>query len=145
MGLLPGLRRRPAQRRGQRHHGRARVGIASPLSACGIFRLGGAVARVGEDETAFSGRGTVHTFNININGVCESANGFADARQWVRDSWSALEPCHDGVYVNFLMDQGAERVRQAYGEDKLRRLRALRQHYDPANAFRSNQKIAPDG
>ncbi|MET9511934.1 BBE domain-containing protein [Streptomyces flavidovirens] len=63
----------------------------------------------------------------------------------MRDSWSALEPCHDGVYVNFLMDQGAERVRQAYGEDKLRRLRALRQHYDPANAFRSNQKIAPDG
>ncbi|MBT2530190.1 hypothetical protein J7E91_33775 [Streptomyces sp. ISL-99] len=80
--------------------------ITSPLSACGIFRLGGAVAGVGEDETAFSGRGTVHTFNIdiNINGDCESANGFAVERQWVRDSWSALEPCHDGVYVNFLMD-----------------------------------------
>ncbi|MGX1886863.1 FAD-binding oxidoreductase [Streptomyces sp. NPDC055287] len=116
--------------------------IDSPLSTCGIFHLGGAVARVGEDETAFSGRATGHTFNINGN--CETAIGFAEERQWVRDSWSALEPYQAGVYVNFLMDEGAERVRQAYGEDKLRRLRALKQHYDPANVFRSNQNIAPE-
>ncbi|MET9518308.1 BBE domain-containing protein [Streptomyces sp. NPDC002994] len=97
--------------------------IASPLSTCGIFHLGGAVARVGEDETA---------------------DGFTEERQRVRDSSSALEPYHAGVYVNFLMDDGAERVRQAYGEGKLRRLRALKQHYDPANVFRSNQRITPD-
>ncbi|MFP3989009.1 FAD-binding oxidoreductase [Streptomyces sp. E11-3] len=117
--------------------------IASPLSTCVIFQLGGAVARVGEDETAVGGRGTGHTFNINGNR--ETAGGFAEERQWVRDTWSALEPYHAGVYVNFLMDEGAERVQQAYGAGKLRRLRELKRRYDPANVFRSNQNIAPAG
>ncbi|MFG3507808.1 FAD-binding oxidoreductase [Streptomyces sp. NPDC047821] len=115
--------------------------IASPLSTCGIFHLGGAVARVGDDETAFSGRGAGHTYNINGNRT--SADGFDEERAWVRGTWSALEPHHTGVYVNFLMEEGAGRVGQAYGADKLRRLRALKRHYDPANVFRSNQNIAP--
>ncbi|MEU6882130.1 FAD-binding oxidoreductase [Streptomyces sp. NPDC046712] len=115
--------------------------VSSPLSTCGVFHLGGAVARVGEDETAFSGRGVGHTFNINGN--CVDAEGFAEERTWVRDWWSALEPHHAGVYVNFLMEEGADRVQQAYGTDKLRRLRALKREYDPGNVFRSNQNITP--
>ncbi|MGC9542017.1 FAD-binding oxidoreductase [Streptomyces sp. UG1] len=115
--------------------------VASPLSTCGMFHLGGAVARVGEDDTAFGGRGGGHTFNINGN--CTSAEGFAEERAWVRDTWSALKPHHSGVYVNFLMDEGEERIRQAYGADKLRRLRALKREFDPTNLFRSNQNIAP--
>ncbi|MFF8609833.1 FAD-binding oxidoreductase [Streptomyces sp. NPDC015346] len=115
--------------------------VASPLSTGGVFHLGGAVARVGEDETAYSGRGVGHTFNINGNRT--TAEGFEEERAWARDWWSALRPHHAGVYVNFLMDEGADRVEQAYGPEKLRRLRALKRQFDPANVFRSNQNIAP--
>ena len=48
-----------------------------------------------------------------------------------------------GVYVNFLMEEGEERVREAYGADKYDRLKALKQKYDPENLFRLNQNIRP--
>ena len=104
--------------------------------------MGGAVARVGEDETAFNGRQAGHTFNINGNTM--TAEGFDEQRAWAREYWSALAPFHQGVYVNFLMEEGDERVRQAYGEQKYDRLRALKRAYDPTNVFRLNQNIRPD-
>ena len=57
--------------------------------------------------------------------------------------WSALEPYHTGVYVNFLMEEGGERVRQAYGTEKYDRLRALKRKYDPDNFFQLDQNIPP--
>jgi FAD/FMN-containing dehydrogenase len=104
--------------------------------------MGGAVARIGEDETAFNGRQAGFTFNINGN--TETADGFDDQRQWARDYWSALAPYHTSVYVNFLMEEGEDRVRQAYGAQKFDRLKALKRTYDPTNFFRLNQNIAPD-
>jgi FAD binding domain/Berberine and berberine like len=115
--------------------------IASPLTAFPIWQMGGAVGRVGEDETAFNGRGAGHSFNIN--GATESADGFDQEREWVRDFWSALEPHHTSVYVNFLMEEGEERVREAYGAEKYDRLKALKRKYDPDNLFRLNQNIPP--
>jgi hypothetical protein len=115
--------------------------INSPLTAFPIWQLGGAVARVGEDETAFGGRSAGHTFNIA--GVTETAEGFDEEREWVRDFWSALEPYHTSVYVNFLMEEGEERIRQAYGANKYDRLKALKRRYDPDNLFRLNQNISP--
>ena len=115
--------------------------IRSPQTAFPIFHLGGAIARVGEDEMAFSGRGAGHT--ININGTTQTAEGFDEEREWARDLWSALEPYHTGVYVNFLMEEGGERVRQAYGTEKYDRLRALKRKYDPDNFFQLNQNIPP--
>jgi FAD/FMN-containing dehydrogenase len=47
------------------------------------------------------------------------------------------------VYVNFLGDEGSERVREAYGAEKYQRLAELKRKYDPTNAFRMNQNIAP--
>ena len=47
------------------------------------------------------------------------------------------------MYVNFLMDEGEDRVRQAYGAEKYERLRALKRKYDPDNFFRLNQNILP--
>ena len=115
--------------------------IASPLTAFPIWQMGGAVGRVGEDETAFNGRGAGHTFNIT--GSTETAAGFDQEREWARSFWSALEPHHAGVYVNFLMEEGEERVREAYGADKYDRLKALKRKYDPDNLFRLNQNIPP--
>ena len=83
--------------------------ISSPISSLALWQMGGAVARVGEDETAFNGRNAGFTFNINGNSL--SAEGFDAQRQWARDYWTALSPHHTSVYVNFLMEEGEERVR----------------------------------
>ncbi len=115
--------------------------IDSPLTSFPIWQMGGAVARVGEDDTAFSGRGAGFTYNI---GACtETSEGFDAEVEWVRGFWSALEPWHQGVYVNFLGDEGADRVRDAYGAAKYERLQALKRRLDPDNVFRLNQNIAP--
>jgi len=116
--------------------------ITSPITAVGVWQLGGAVARVGEDEAAFNGRAAGHTFNLA--GGTESAAGFEEEREWARSYWSALSPYHTSVYVNFLMDEGEERIRQAYGAEKYDRLKSLKRKYDPANFFRLNQNISPD-
>jgi FAD/FMN-containing dehydrogenase len=116
--------------------------IGSPITSIALWQLGGAVARVSEAETAFNGRGA--GFSFNINGNSESAEGFEAERQWARNYWSALAPHHTGVYVNFLMEEGQERVRQAYGMEKYDRLKAVKRKYDPDNIFRLNQNIPPD-
>ena len=115
--------------------------IRSPLTAFPIFHLGGAVGRVGDDETAFNGRTAGHTFNINA--TTATRDGFEEEREWSRSFWSALQPHHTGVYVNFLMDEGQQRIRDAYGAAKYERLRALKRKYDPDNFFRLNQNIPP--
>lgn len=115
--------------------------INSPLTAFPIWQRGGAAARVGEEETAFGGRDAGHTFNITA--VTESAEGFDEEREWVRNFWSALEPYHTGAYVNFLMEEGEERVREVYGAQKYDRLKALKRRWDPENLFRMNQNIKP--
>jgi FAD/FMN-containing dehydrogenase len=115
--------------------------IESPHSGFPIFQLGGAVAAVGGGETAYNGRAAGHT--ININGVAETADTFERERAWVRGMADALTPHEVGVYVNFLMDEGVDRVRAAYGPDKFARLQALKSHWDPGNFFRVNQNIPP--
>ena len=116
--------------------------MSSPLTAYPIWQMGGAVSRVGEDESAFNGRTAGFTYNINA--CTETGEGFEQERDWVRSFWSALSPWHQGVYVNFLGDEGADRVRQAYGPQKYERLQALKRKYDPGNFFRLNQNISPD-
>jgi len=115
--------------------------MTSPLTAFPIFQLGGAIRRVGDDETAFNGRSAGHT--ININAATASAAGFDEEREWSRSFWTALLPYQSSVYVNFLMDEGQERIRQAYGPARYDRLKALKRKYDPDNFFRINQNIPP--
>jgi hypothetical protein len=116
--------------------------IVSPITSIALWQMGGAVARVGQGETAFNGRQAGFTFNINGNS--RSASGFEAEREWARAYWSALGPYHTSVYVNFLMEEGQDRIRQAYGAEKYDRLKALKRKYDPTNFFRLNQNIAPD-
>ena len=115
--------------------------IGSPLSSFPIWQMGGAVSRVSDDETAFNGRTAGFTYNIGAS--TETSEGFEEERDWVRSFWSALEPWHEGVYVNFLGDEGAERVRASYGPGKYDRLQALKRKYDPDNFFRINQNVPP--
>jgi FAD/FMN-containing dehydrogenase len=116
--------------------------IVSPISNVGLWQVGGAVARVDANETAFNGRTAGFTFNINGNTT--SAEGFEEERAWARACWSALAPYHTSAYVNFLMEEGEDRIRQTYGAAKYDRLKALKRKYDPTNFFRLNQNIAPD-
>ncbi|RXZ47596.1 FAD-binding oxidoreductase [Agromyces fucosus] len=116
--------------------------IQSPFTSFPIWQMGGAVARVGENDTAFNGRSVGHTFNINA--ATETSVGFDAEREWVRDFWTALKPFHTSVYVNFLMDEGEARIREAYGAEKYDRLKTLKRTYDPTNLFRLNQNIPPD-
>jgi hypothetical protein len=116
--------------------------IESPLTTYPIWQMGGAVARTGEDDTAFGGRSAAFTYNIGASTA--TAEGFDEEREWVRNYWSALEPWHTSVYVNFLGDEGEERIRAAYGAEKYDRLKALKRKYDPDNVFRLNQNIPPD-
>ncbi len=116
--------------------------ITSPITSVALWQMGGAVARVGEDETAFNGRDAGFTFNINGNSL--TAEGFAAERDWARRYWQALAPHHTSVYVNFLMEEGEERIKEAYGAEKYARLKALKRKYDPTNFFRLNQNINPN-
>jgi hypothetical protein len=115
--------------------------IRSPLTTFPIWQMGGAVGRVPDDATAFTSRGAGHTFNLTS--MTEGPEGFEEERQWTRDFWSALEPHQMGVYVNFLMEEGEDRVREAYGAATYDRLKALKQKYDPENLFRLNQNVRP--
>jgi FAD/FMN-containing dehydrogenase len=116
--------------------------MTSKLTAFPIFHLGGAIRRVPEDETPFSGRGAGHTININATTATEA--GFAEEREWSRSFWNALLPYQTDVYVNFLMEEGEERIKQAYGADRYAKLKGLKRKYDPSNFFRLNQNIRPD-
>jgi FAD/FMN-containing dehydrogenase len=115
--------------------------IQSPLTSFPIWQMGGAVSRVDDDETPFGGRNAGFTYNIGCS--TETGDGFEAERDWVREFWSALEPWHTSVYVNFLDEEGEERIRAAYGAERWDRLKALKQKYDPDNFFRINQNIRP--
>ena len=119
-------------------HGRR---ITSPITSLALWQMGGAVAAVGDGETAFNGRKAGFTFNINGNS--ETAEGFDASANGPVTSGRRLAPYHTSVYVNFLMEEGEERIRQAYGAGKYDRLKALKRKYDPTNFFRLNQNITP--
>ena len=115
--------------------------ITSPLSQISGWAVGGAVSRVARDATAVGEREV--GFEINIIAAWPPA-GAEPARHkgWVREGWEALRPHSVGVYANFLSDEDAAGVRAAYG-DRLARLTALKDRYDPTNFFRLNANIAP--
>jgi len=115
--------------------------IRSRRSAITAWQLGGAVARVGPLDTPFGSRSSAYL--IDFLGGTDSADGFDSEQSWAHDGWTALAPHHAGAYVNWLMDEGEERVRQSYGAERYERLRELKRRYDPDNAFRLNANISP--
>jgi FAD/FMN-containing dehydrogenase len=117
--------------------------MQSPLSAIHIHHLEGAVSRVDASATAFGHRDA--RFVLNLVGTWPDSSESERHIQWVRNTHAALKPhVTDGVYVNFMGDEGDDRVRAAYGPANYERLVALKRAYDPGNLFRLNQNIKPD-
>ena len=108
-----------------------------------IYPVSGAANRVGKDDTAYFYRDAkyVHVIAAMYPNPDHTAKNVA----WVRDYWSALHPhSSGGAYVNFLMEEGEDRVRATYGGN-YERLAALKRKYDPNNLFRLNQNVRPKG
>ena len=116
--------------------------ITSPYSAIPLFTLGGAVARVDDDATAFTGRSAAHDINFVASWLPDDPDPERH-KAWARTSWEAMRPFGHGVYVNFMSDEPAPQVRIAYGDAKYARLAALKSKYDPSNVLRFNQNIIP--
>jgi len=116
--------------------------VTSPLSAVVIEQMGGAVARVPRDATAFPNRDAA--FNLAMVGRWTDPAERETHVRWVRAVHDTVRPFALGAYVNYLgVEEGADRVRGAYGEATYARLVALKDAWDPANMFRYNQNVAP--
>ena len=113
------------------------------LSTMHIYPMDGAVHRVGRNDTAFSYRDTGWLQTI-VGFDMDPAN--ADLiREWAIAYWDALHPLSEaGAYVNFMMDEGDDRVRATY-RDNYDRLAQVKDRYDPTNLFHVNQNIKPTG
>ncbi|MGV9771054.1 FAD-binding oxidoreductase [Streptosporangium sp. NPDC003464] len=115
----------------------------APQSMVHVPLLGGAVSRVGPDETAYGDRGATSMLSVDGNWVDGDP---AEHVAWVRHVISQAEEFSTGgTYLNFDGDgpgEGPELVRAAFG-DNLRRLTEIKRRYDPQNLFRLNANISP--
>ncbi|MGZ8602928.1 MAG: FAD-binding oxidoreductase [Actinomycetota bacterium] len=111
------------------------------MRAAQIRVLGGAVAAVSNDATAYAHRD--RAIMVNAAALYDQAEDAATHQAWVEGFASVLAGDDNRAYVNFLADEGAERVRQAYPGPTSDRLRSIKGRYDPTNLFRHNQNIPP--
>src|SRR5262249_10845468 len=102
----------------------------------------GAMARVGSDASAFAHRD--QRYFVAIIGLWLDANEDAAVHTaWTQSLWQTLRPEGSGAYVNFLENEGADRIREAYPPATYARLAAIKRRYDPENLFRFNQNVPP--
>ena len=103
--------------------------------------LGGAIARVPADATAYAHRGS--RIMTNVAAFYDGPEDKPVREAWVNEYAAELRQADTGAYVNFLSDEGAGRVRAAYPDATWDRLTAIKARYDPTNLFRLNQNIPP--
>jgi FAD/FMN-containing dehydrogenase len=113
----------------------------APIAVAQLRVLGGAMARVPADATAFLHRG--RRVMVALGAVYEEAEEAPAHEWWVTAFAAALRQGDPGVYVNFLGDEGETRVHEAYPGPTWDRLAAIKQRYDPGNLFRLNQNVPP--
>ncbi len=114
---------------------------SSPVAMTQIRILGGAMARVGAEETAFAHR-DAPVMVVIVTPFEDMAEAPVHAA-WTQAYYEALRPRATGVYSNFLEAEGEDRIHEAYPEATYRRLADIKRRYDPSNLFRRNQNIAP--
>ena len=112
----------------------------APMAAVQLRVLGGAMARVPAEATAFAHRKA--RIMVNVAAAYERPDEAAAHESWVTGLSGALHR-GDGAYVGFLGDEGEGRVREAYPGATWDRLTAIKGRYDPTNLFRLNQNIPP--
>ena len=106
-----------------------------------MYPINGAASRVGNNETAWSYRDS--TWAEVIVGVDPDPKNKDRIIEWARQYWEALHPYSaGGAYVNFMMEEGDDRIRATYREN-YERLAEIKAKYDPTNFFRVNQNIKP--
>jgi hypothetical protein len=111
------------------------------VAAAQIRVLGGAAARVPAGATAFAHR--QRRLMVNVLAAYAEPDEDPVHRTWADDTAMSLRQGEDAAYVNFLADEGAERVRAAYPGWTWQRLAEVKRRYDPENLFRLNQNIPP--
>jgi FAD/FMN-containing dehydrogenase len=115
--------------------------VPTSLSTMHLYPINGAVHRVGPAETAWGYRDA--NWSMVIAGVDPDPANNEKMTKWARDYWEALHPYSAGAsYINFMMEEGQDRIRAAYGGN-YERLQKVKAKYDPDNFFHVNQNIAP--
>lgn len=116
------------------------LGDAEGMRVIQLRPLGGAIARVPDDATAYAHRSAPLMVNV---AAFVTADDRAERLAWIERMLALLDQGVPGAYVNFVADEGPDRVRAAYPGATWDRLRAIKAQYDPENAFARNQNIPP--
>jgi FAD/FMN-containing dehydrogenase len=115
--------------------------IPTMHSTIHLYPINGAAHRVGKNDTPWSYRDA--TWAQVIVGVDPDPANNDTIIAWAKESWDALHPYSaGGAYVNFMMDEGQDRIKATY-RDNYERLLDIKNKYDPTNLFRVNQNIRP--
>jgi FAD/FMN-containing dehydrogenase len=115
----------------------------SELSLTHLYPIDGAVHRVGPNETAWNCRDA--TWSMVIAAIDPNPDKAPALTRWAKEYWEAIDPYTlGGAYVNFMMEEGEDRIKTSYGKN-YERLVAIKNKYDPDNFFRVNQNIKPNG
>jgi FAD/FMN-containing dehydrogenase len=115
---------------------------SAPMAVAQLRVLGGAMARVADDATAFAHR--QRRIMVVVGVVYDDAGESDLHRDWVNRLTAAIARGGPGVYVGFLGDEGVQRVREAYPGSTWDRLAEVKAKYDPANLFHLNQNVTPN-
>ena len=122
-------------------HGARRAG---PMAQILLEPMGGAISRVGEDDTALGRRDVPWCYHALALWMEPDAETEQAHRAWAAALSEDMRPhATDGVYLNYTSDNDEDRVRSTYGPEKYARLVALKDRHDPGNLFRLNANIKP--
>ena len=111
------------------------------MRAAQLRVLGGSLARVPADATAFAHRQS--RIMVNVAAIYGNPDEAPVHEAWAADTMIALRQTDTGAYVNFVGDEGEERIHAAYPGATWERLTEVKRRYDPGNLFRLNQNISP--
>lgn len=115
--------------------------IPTPLSQMHMYPISGAASRVGKNDTPWAYRDAKYAGVIV--GVDPDPANTEKITSWSKAYWDALHPYSSGgTYLNFIMDEGQERIQESY-KDNYKRLSKIKRKYDPDNFFKVNQNIKP--